>query len=82
MDDFVSVIKAEEAKNLHVPAYEGLTVEAILDIGQQHAEVRRHLPDERDIRRLPRQWIINVVYSLIGDSFRNWVSTLVRTRND
>ena len=34
MDDFVSVIKAEEAKNLHVPAYEGLTIEAILDIGQ------------------------------------------------
>jgi len=65
-----------------VPCYEGLNVERMLEMGQQYEEVRLHLPDERDIRRLPRQWIINIIYSIVGDPFRNWVKDLVRNRND
>lgn len=62
--------------------YTGLTVEAILEFGRQTASVGLHLPDERDISRLPRQWIVNVVYSLVGDPFRQWISELIKKRND
>ena len=34
------------------------------------------------MRKLPRQWIINVVYSVIGEQFRQWVSTSIKKRND
>ena len=69
-----TVIKAEMAKNLYVPHYKGLKIEAILEKGKLDNTVCQHLPDERDLSRLPRQWIVNVVYSIIGDPFRIWVS--------
>ena len=40
------------------------------------------MPDERDIRKLPRQWIANVIYTLVGDPFREWVSKTIKKRND
>ena len=60
----VTVLKSDKALNLHVPCYEGLTVKEIMSKGLEHNDVRNYLPDDRDIRRLPRQWIINVIYSL------------------
>ena len=76
------VVKAEDAKNLHVPMYKGLSIDAILEKARQDENVVAHLPDERDISRLPRQWIINVVYSLIGEQFRLWVASVIRGRNE
>ena len=57
-------LKSDKALNLHVPCYEGLTVKEIMSKGLEHNDVRNYLPDDRDIRRLPRQWIVNVIYSL------------------
>ena len=51
---FCSVVKAEDAKSLHVPMFKGLTIESILERGRQDPRVVAHLPDERDIVRLPR----------------------------
>ena len=76
------VIKSEAAKNLHVPLYTGLSIENILEKCRSLDELPPYLPDERDLRKLPRQWIINVVYSVIGEPFRQWVSTTIKKRND
>ena len=40
------------------------------------------MPDQRDHRKLPRQWIINVIYSLVGEPFRAWVSGVIKGRNE
>ena len=42
----------------------------------------QYLPDEKDIHRLPRQWLVNLVYTLVGDSFGSWVTQHIKTRND
>ena len=76
------VIKSENAKHLHVPMYESLTVATILEFGQHSDKLKSYLPEERDMYKLPRQWIINVIYSLCGDSFREWVSQQVKDRNE
>ena len=82
-DNFaVLVIKSEHAKNLHIPQYEGLTVDDILKYSLENEAVRQHLPDERDRHKLPRQFVINVIYSLLGDPFRRWVSQEIKKRND
>ena len=39
------VIKSDEAKHLHVPLYEGLSVENILTKGMTYEQVRNHMPD-------------------------------------
>ena len=68
------VLKSEKAKHLHVPMYKTLTIETILEYGGNSKMLELYLPEERDIVKLPRQWIINVIYSLCGDSFREWVA--------
>ena len=40
------------------------------------------MPDDRDLSKVPRQWLINVIYSIVGDDFRKWVSVEVKNRND
>ena len=62
--------------------YKGLTIEAILEQGKRNDQVLTHLPDAADIHRLPRQWIINVIYTLVGEPFANWVKDLIKSRND
>ena len=54
--------------------YESLTVATILEYGQSSDKLKLYLPEERDMHKLPRQWVINVIYSLCGDNFRQWVS--------
>ena len=40
------------------------------------------MPDEKDIHRLPRQYIINVLYTLIGDQLKDFVNIHIKARND
>ena len=68
------VIKAEDAKHLHVPCYLGLTIKTILEFGMRVESVSQYMPEDRDVPKLPRQWIINVIYSIVGDELREWVS--------
>ena len=42
---------------------------------KEYPHVAKYLPDENDFGKLPRQWIINVVFSLVGQPFSEWVSS-------
>jgi hypothetical protein len=64
-----------------VPQYEGLKIQSILDQFGQHMAFLQHMPIEKELSKLPKQWICNVAYSLIGDPFRQWVLQMVETRN-
>ena len=74
-------IKCDDVKYCHAPQYEGLSLECILDQANRYERVSQYLPDERDIRKLPRQFVLNVVYSCVGGEFQQWVDTQVSTRN-
>ena len=67
---------------LNVPQYQGLSIESILDKGKEDERVARYLPDERDLARLPRSFIVNVTYTLMGDCFSVWVHNLIKERNE
>ena len=69
-------------KQMHVPMYKGLTIDNILAEGRRSPEVNNYLPDEKDLHRLPRQWLANVIYTLVGEEFQNWVTECIRNRND
>ena len=48
---------------------------------QRHPVTADYLPDPDDFRRLPRQWLINVAYSLIEKPFADWVLARTEARN-
>ena len=40
------------------------------------------MPIEREIEKIPKQWIINVAYTVIGESFSAWAYDQIKVRND
>ena len=67
-------IKNVDVMVMHVPHFEGLTMATMLDYASQHPEVQKYLPEiEREIDKLPRAYVANVIYTVVGDPFQNWV---------
>jgi hypothetical protein len=45
-------------------------------------ELKLYYPkDPKDRKRLPKQWCINVAYSVVGDLFSDWVKAKINARN-
>jgi hypothetical protein len=57
-------------KTLFVPQYKGLTVEDFITYAAANMEVMKYLPNEKDMYLLPRDYLINVIHSILGDTFR------------
>ena len=36
---------------------------------------------QKEIRKMPREYIGNIIYTLVGDDFRDWVKSRVDQRN-
>ena len=62
--------------------YENLSREAILDQARQHPFVMGHLPCAKELDQLPRQFLINVCFTLLQDQFSSWVNQQVALRNE
>ena len=75
------VITAENLKHLTVPQYEGLYIKHILEKIGMKDNFRLYMPVIKEILRLPKQFIINVAYSIIGDPFKVWIMEMVTERN-
>ena len=43
--------------------------------------VELYLPVERELVKLPKQWVINVIYAILGDIFMNWIHERCSERN-
>ena len=73
---------ADQMKHLSVPHYEGLTVMDILkNIGMKD-DFRLYMTIFKEISKLPKQFIINVAFSIIGDPFAKWVRSQIEMRNE
>jgi len=87
MRDIISgqrrMIKGTDMKHLSVPMYEDLTIKEFLNFAKDYPEVMKAFPSvEKERKKLPRQYIINVIYTLVGQPFRDWVYRLVDNRHE
>ena len=76
------MIKCNELKMIFVPYYPNLTIEKFLSLLVRYPEVREFLPEDRDIPKLPRGWICNVFFTIVGTPFREWVFDQIAKRNE
>ena len=61
-------------KTVNVPQYKNLTLEKILEFAITRPLVERYLPDEPDLPKVPKKWIIDICAGVIGEPFKEWVS--------
>ena len=80
---------AKEIKHLNVPQYDGLKLEAFFEwavsYDQKHKEQRPIMDafplELQEREKLPRQYVINAIYTLAAQDFRDWVDALVNQRH-
>ena len=53
----------------------------IFDLFQLYPEVFKFLPVNKELPKLPKQWIVNVGYTIIGDDFGHWIKEQILERN-
>ena len=70
-------------KYCFAPQYDTLKIEAIFDLLDTNwPDVYQHFPDKRDIYKLPRQFVLNTVFTLKGLMFHKWVQEKINERNE
>lgn len=76
-------IKGPDVCHMSVPQYKGLTVETFIDYAKRYPQVMRCFPSVvKEVEKLPRQYIINVMYTILGRQFGDWVDERVNERHD
>ena len=75
-------ILASEVKHLHVPFYDDLTLNDMCKWAGDNEKLLMYYPLGRDIMRVPRQWFINIAYSVVGEPFARWVHQRIEARNE
>ena len=59
-----------------------MTTENLLNIRGDYPQLSEYFPEERDLPKIPRAWLANVIYTIVGDQFNQWVQERIRERND
>ena len=57
-------------------------MDLILDFGLSRRAVVNALPVIREVRKMPRGYICNVIYTLVGEPFKKWVAEHCEERNE
>ena len=67
-----TMIKCDDVKIIQLPSYEGLTIEDFLEFAAdaKGGKALKALPEvQKETLKLPRAYIANVIYTLVGDDF-------------
>ena len=69
------MIKTDCVKTINVPFFEGLSIEKMLAWAAKRPEkVMDALPVvKREVDKLPRAYIANIIFTLVEDPFVKWV---------
>ena len=79
---FYADIKCDAVKYLYAPQYENLSIERILEQARKNPVINDYLPEDRDMHKVPRQWLLNLAFTLLGEPFRAWVKDEIEHRNE
>ena len=41
-----------------------------------------HLPTLKELEKVPKAWFCNVIFSVVGKQFEDWVTHKIRERNE
>ena len=66
----------------HSIRYKGLFLKNIGEFLQNYPEVVNYLPIEKERFKLPKQWIVNITYTIAGEQFAEWVKNAIEERNN
>ena len=63
----------DQFQKFYVPNYENLTKVCIGEFVMKHPVIHDYLPDAPDLAKTPKQWVVNICATVIGQPFKDWV---------
>ena len=63
-------LKNDCIQHFHVPMYKNLSLEKIMVFISNYPNVADYLPDEIDLAKTPKQWLVNVIAAVLGTPFK------------
>jgi hypothetical protein len=63
-----------------IPHLEGLTVNNLLNMAQQSEEVMSYLPNPRDWKKIDRQWLGDILNSIVPQELEQLISNSMHQR--
>ena len=73
-------LKCSQIKVCSVPQLKGLRVEDLLKFAEENIDIKGYLPDY-EYRKLPnRQWLCNMLNTLIGEKFKLYMKNVMKER--
>ena len=77
------MLKAKEVKHVTIPQFEGLAIKDLLEFARPYDQVIAALPlVKTEIDKLPRQYIANIISTLVGKPFDEWIDKRVNARHE
>ena len=77
------IIYAKDVCHISVPQFEGLSIDNMLDFARAYPQVYMVLPSiEREIKKCHREFIANIIYTIVGQPFKDWVASVADARNE
>ena len=67
---------------MFVPQYEGLSISDILKEARNNETFMQHMPDLKEVPKLPKQWVCNVAAKVLGGSFKQFIQERIVERNE
>ena len=70
-------------RHCYVPHYDSLTLDKITEfLKDDHPHVLEYLPDAIEIHKVSKEWICNVVATILKNIFTDWLKSKVEKRNE
>jgi hypothetical protein len=76
-----TIIKCDAVKVIDVPMFEGLAIQQIFEFAMNSPAIEAVLPPSKEINKLCRGYLSNVIYTVMGEPFQQWVTSQVNKRN-
>ena len=70
-------IHLDNVRPINVPYYTGLSVERILAFAGKYVAVQNAFPERKEVMKFERAFICNVIHSLVGEDFQQWIDEKV-----
>jgi hypothetical protein len=67
------IIPSTRVKFISIPNYTGLKIEKMVEFARDYPAAMQALPIEAEIKQLHRQYLANVIFTIVGEPFQNWV---------
>lgn len=77
-----TMIKSKNIKHLYVPQFEHLAIKDMLEYCSGIPKVMKAFPvEEKEIKKMPRQYIANVIFTLVGRPFEEFINQRIEARH-